>query len=101
MMAEIYSCALLTVARQCNDKNPQSVSSLSAPIHRIETPQSSIPVFARLAIPHIGDGFPYVNVVEFPLFKRGWIYQERLLSRRTLHVSDRELSWMCREKSAC
>jgi hypothetical protein len=35
-----------------------------------------------------------------PLMKRGWVFQERLLSPRYLHFG-RELVWECAESSAC
>ncbi|PVH75737.1 HET-domain-containing protein [Cadophora sp. DSE1049] len=32
-----------------------------------------------------------------PLFKRGWVFQERLLSRRTLHFDKGRIAWDCQE----
>jgi hypothetical protein len=40
-------------------------------------------------------------VFGFPLTGRGWVYQERLLSRRVLHFTDYELVWECREALSC
>ncbi|KAF2428863.1 HET-domain-containing protein, partial [Tothia fuscella] len=37
----------------------------------------------------------------FPLLKRAWIYQERLLSPRILHFTHHELLWECLEGSIC
>jgi hypothetical protein len=37
----------------------------------------------------------------FPLLRRGWVYQERLLSPRVLHFTSHELYWECREGSYC
>jgi Heterokaryon incompatibility protein (HET) len=37
----------------------------------------------------------------FPLFTRGWVYQERKLSRRTLYCNRGELSFECGEVSRC
>lgn len=36
-----------------------------------------------------------------PLLSRGWVYQERLMSRRNLHFVGRELSWECAEAINC
>ncbi|KKY19070.1 putative het domain-containing protein [Diplodia seriata] len=36
-----------------------------------------------------------------PLLQRGWVFQERLLSRRTLHCTASELVWECRERTWC
>ncbi|KAK0659004.1 hypothetical protein DIS24_g4224 [Lasiodiplodia hormozganensis] len=36
-----------------------------------------------------------------PLLQRGWVFQERLLSRRTLHCTASELVWECRACTWC
>lgn len=36
-----------------------------------------------------------------PIFKRGWVLQERLLAPRVVHFGPEELSWECREASDC
>lgn len=36
-----------------------------------------------------------------PGFKRGWISQEQLLSRRVVHFTEEELVWDCREAITC
>lgn len=36
-----------------------------------------------------------------PAIERAWIFQERLLSPRNLHLGKRELLWECRERLAC
>lgn len=38
---------------------------------------------------------------KLPLLTRGWIFQERLLSRRVLHFGDTELFWECMEGVSC
>jgi hypothetical protein len=37
----------------------------------------------------------------FPLTQRGWVFQERLLSRRILHFGKHELIWECNETLWC
>lgn len=36
-----------------------------------------------------------------PLNSRAWVSQERQLSRRTMHFSDRQLFWECYKKTTC
>jgi hypothetical protein len=36
-----------------------------------------------------------------PLNSRGWVLQERLLSRRIIHFSDQQVFWECRVDMAC
>ncbi|KAH7163396.1 heterokaryon incompatibility protein-domain-containing protein [Dactylonectria estremocensis] len=37
----------------------------------------------------------------FPLTKRGWVFQEHILSRRFLHFGARELVWECHSRTHC
>lgn len=41
------------------------------------------------------------NIVGAPLNKRGWVVQERLLSRRTLHFGREQIAWDCQTVQAC
>ena len=41
------------------------------------------------------------NIVEGPLNQRGWVVQERLLSRRTLHFGREQIAWDCYTLQAC
>ena len=36
-----------------------------------------------------------------PLQRRGWVFQERMLSRRVVHFMEQELWWECRESFLC
>lgn len=44
-----------------------------------------------------------INPFQFasPLNMRGWVLQERLFSSRTLHFSDNEMVWECKESLNC
>jgi hypothetical protein len=62
-------------------------------------------IYARLHLTHqdplIMSGAFLGQSPKLPFFKRGWIFQERLLSPRVLHFSPEELSWECLEETAC
>jgi hypothetical protein len=57
------------------------------------------------------DGFNYeiharpminhMDQAQFPLLKRGWVFQERLLAPRVLHFGPQELWWECLEHVDC
>ncbi|KAH9871969.1 hypothetical protein J1614_006228 [Plenodomus biglobosus] len=54
------------------------------------------------------DGKPYnfhcrekISSRDMPLAKRGWTYQERLLSNRIIHFTKEELVWECNERCVC
>lgn len=46
------------------------------------------------------DNKVYEDIIEAPLHKRGWVFQERLLAPRTLHFGKKQIYWECREKVA-
>ncbi|KAF6228975.1 hypothetical protein HO133_007088 [Letharia lupina] len=41
------------------------------------------------------------NIDNAPLTRRAWVVQERLLSRRVIHFSQRQIFWECRERQTC
>jgi hypothetical protein len=41
------------------------------------------------------------HVLEGPLNKRGWVMQERVLSRRTIYFTDKQTYWECGEGVRC
>ncbi|KAL2875632.1 hypothetical protein SGCOL_009093 [Colletotrichum sp. CLE4] len=59
----------------------------------------------RQTVPHFfssdASGEPNYSPGDFPLLNRGWVFQERLLSPRILHLGDVEMAWECNEVCAC
>ncbi|KAF4785035.1 hypothetical protein HER10_EVM0001993 [Colletotrichum scovillei] len=59
----------------------------------------------RRTVPHFfssdASGEPNYSLGDFPLLNRGWVFQERLLSPRILHLGDVEMAWECNEVCAC
>jgi hypothetical protein len=47
------------------------------------------------------DDFWVEMISNTPLFRRGWVHQERLLSPRILHFGAKQLSWECSQCRAC
>jgi hypothetical protein len=87
-MAAVYGNAAFTIAA---DLAPDSSS-------RILTPRDVPPRFdfgtgtksLVLFLERCWDQMQYM-----PLFKRGWAYQERILSTRVLHFLDNQVAWEC------
>lgn len=44
---------------------------------------------------------PHVMSLEEPLTRRGWAFQERILSARIVHFTHQELIWECKTKRYC
>lgn len=58
-------------------------------------------VYVRPDVPHIMYPKHFPHRRYFPLLTRAWVYQERLLSPRVLHVTDMELFFECNTTAVC
>lgn len=105
-MADIYSNAFFTVAATCNNKCQESLfSSTPAEFQPIEiAKQDGNTVCIRRKIPHPWSHHRLDRAEQrkiFPLLSRGWVYQERLLSKRFIHFTKCEIQWECMEGKFC
>ncbi len=95
-MEDVFSSAYCTIAAS------SARSSLEGFIHN-RKPRSC--VIARkqdrtFYLCKAMDNFRY-DVEEAPLNKRGWVLQERALSRRTIHYTFNQVYWECGEGVHC
>jgi hypothetical protein len=96
-MANVYSSAVFTIAASratgaadgCFSEADSRYCGDEVVAHLEDG--STFPVWIRRPIDH--------NT--WPLLKRAWVMQERLLSRRIIHFSNEELVWECMEQSIC
>ncbi|KAK4458532.1 heterokaryon incompatibility protein-domain-containing protein, partial [Cladorrhinum samala] len=95
LMAAIYTHSILTIAAS---HAPSSASSLVSSLSSTAIEIASFTVHAHLATKHL-PRLP--NPTTFPLLTRGWVYQERLLSRRVVHFGPDELAWECHSGIQC
>lgn len=56
---------------------------------------------ARMTFISVKNNLWGTEVTESPLNRRAWVLQERLLSRRNLHFTKREVFWECPERACC
>ena len=98
-MADIYSRSYLTIAASfsgdCNAgflKEPLPVIR-GREVTGLEEVGLTDKLFVRTG--------PYNNCKDFPLTKRAWVYQERLLSPRVLHFTNSEIFWECNTATTC
>jgi len=72
-----------------------------------DTEEGNYKIFVRHALHVAHDHFTrtmdYAHTIEHasPLLSRGWVFQERLLSSRTLHFHAEELIWECASGISC
>jgi hypothetical protein len=102
-MANIYRNAYVTLAASASD-GPNGgcyTSENGASVHRVGDPVAVVKyadgmeseLFARRKFDH--------KSIQFPLLKRGWVYQERMLSARMLHFVGEEVVWECGRLLEC
>lgn len=106
-MASVYSNARLTLAAaSASDSRGGLFSKVPIPEkRRVDTTGISIGdrnLYVRRVLPHfVNDELSWLDYGQFPLLDRGWVLQERLLSRRILYFSEHELLWECMECAWC
>ncbi|KIW02620.1 uncharacterized protein PV09_06065 [Verruconis gallopava] len=96
LMSSIYanSCLTLAATGSSSDDGGLFFRHPKATFHGISKVGSEYKVHARPVIDHMDDA-------QFPLFKRAWVFQERLLAPRVLHFGRQEMWWECMETVDC
>ncbi|KAF1978831.1 HET-domain-containing protein [Bimuria novae-zelandiae CBS 107.79] len=101
-MASIYAQAYVTLAAT---KSSDSSGGFHPELSAAPDPLS-YKFFKNLRNPftlHVvrsGDHSKYFRE-DLPLLKRAWVFQERLLSRRTVHFADQEMYYECNTGTSC
>ncbi|UPK91972.1 hypothetical protein LCI18_002907 [Fusarium solani-melongenae] len=112
-MAQVYANAYVTIFA---DAAPDSTSGFLDPPSRDATPRFNVPFKTQ----DLEEGVLHIRTRGFlaeelpfhtwttkggkgrsKLSTRGWVFQERLLSPRTLHFSRNEMAWECRSVCEC
>jgi hypothetical protein len=98
-MSAIYENSYITLAASTSPGAYYGCFVRSDHVSRIKTFWNSAnqpyEVHCRVPLPRV-DGIP-----EPPLQQRGWVFQERLLSKRIVHFMYDELYWECMRGSTC
>jgi hypothetical protein len=98
-MAGIYESAKLTLAASCAENSDEDmfstprISEIGVKLEGLGRFGVTDDIFVRVLAPH--------RLEVFPLLRRAWAYQERLLSPRYLHFSPVELIWECNTRIFC
>jgi hypothetical protein len=124
-MSEVYNNAILNIAATGTPNSSAGLfrerihgqgfrdlvhsksGTLKKALETIEIPISggAAPIFSRVSHDRshevlYGD-MEYFRTPMEPLLSRAWVFQERLLSRRTLHFGGSEILWECRSDCFC
>lgn len=103
-MAQIYMNSYMTLsATTAKDDSAGCFRYNQIATHPIrDSPWSQNPsIHVREKLRHWTDHAAATFKDRFPLLTRGWVFQERVLSARTLHFCDQELVWECAETTTC
>jgi hypothetical protein len=102
-MGEIYYHGICNIAATAAANGSDGLFFSRNPI-TIRPIQANIPSTSssrRSKFIIIDDELWMRSVERSPLCQRGWVYQERLLSPRTLHFGASQIYWECRTHSCC
>lgn len=100
-MAGIYENAYITIAATHSQDSDRGMFSVEQPKPLVKHPQiyvrDILPQFPRM----YGDmqtqyGLDAIEMEEWPLLSRAWVYQERRLSRRIAHFARCQVYWGCK-----
>ncbi|KAK8137310.1 hypothetical protein PG984_005250 [Apiospora sp. TS-2023a] len=110
-MADIYEGSYITIAATDSAngdggcyRHHQPKNSDHNPIWYTTEDGEGLPVFSRQPHQHFKMNLESIEAPkgnDFPLLRRGWALQERLLSPRVLHFCHRELLFECRAGNQC
>ncbi|KAI0101350.1 heterokaryon incompatibility protein-domain-containing protein [Nemania sp. FL0031] len=102
-MASIYENSYLTVAATKSGSGSGGCFSTASPEYKamqLNCEDNNGLLHSIYVRRNLHDNYE-VGPGNNPLLKRGWVFQERLLSPRVLHFGMQELLWECRDAVEC
>lgn len=105
-MTSTYRDAAITIAATTATDSTKSLYSYTSPESwgkEVDTHSGTQIIRSPLPHPDWTQDTPNTgsDCFIFPLLYRGWVFQERLLSSRTLHFAKDELVWECMTTTSC
>ncbi|OAL40358.1 hypothetical protein AYO20_00094 [Fonsecaea nubica] len=95
-VGSIYENALITIAASKSKEGCQGCYSRTDARHLARLLDGSKDVYVRLKPPSYPVHDFHLDLDNFPLLDRAWVYQEMHLSVRVLHFCSQEVMWSCR-----
>jgi hypothetical protein len=105
LMADIYRNAYITLAAGASEDDNgglfQDPEEKYFNLHSfvVTDGNAKSEIHMRRCLPHPDEDWPIGP--KLPLMSRGWVFQERLLSKRFLCFARNEILWECQEDVAC
>ncbi|OAL29875.1 hypothetical protein AYO22_01781 [Fonsecaea multimorphosa] len=95
-VGSIYENAVITIAASKSKEGCQGCYSTTDPRHLARLVEKRSDVYVRLKPPSYPVHDFHLDLENFPLLDRAWVYQEMHLSVRVLHFCAQEVMWSCR-----
>ncbi|KIW34254.1 uncharacterized protein PV07_01045 [Cladophialophora immunda] len=96
-VGSIYENALITIAASKSKEGCQGCYTTTDARHLARLVDGSKDVYVRLKPPSYPVHEVHLDLENFPLLDRAWVYQEMHLSVRVLHFCSQEVMWSCRQ----
>jgi hypothetical protein len=104
-MAKIYQNSYLTIAATAAASDTTGCFGHSIDIsveHRVcGNSEHDLNLSFRRKLDHWGVPVNSRAISSYPLLTRGWAFQERILSARTIHFCKNEIVWECNQTISC
>jgi hypothetical protein len=95
-MASIYETSYITIAASWSHNSTGGCfTSIQDTYYYEEQSLGHSGLYARRVPPPFPDGSSYSGRADWPLLKRGWVFQERILVPRIVHYAKHQLYWEC------
>ncbi|KAK7978609.1 HET domain-containing protein [Apiospora saccharicola] len=101
-MGRIYANAFITIAATKSKDGTGGCYVSRSPGHVNARPIQDGRIYVREQMPYfkLREGMPFFklgrrHMLQAHLLKRGWVYQEMMLSPRVLHFCEQDISWNC------
>lgn len=101
-MASIYAHSYVTLAATMHPNAYGGLYTETSPASKM-SPLTILDGYDRPIVLYVQEDLDHDDFYteSYPLMKRAWVFQERLLSPRTIHFTDQELYFECRAKQTC
>ena len=99
-MEDVFSSAYCTIAASCASGTTDGFLKPRPKRHCVAIDTQMSTKASRIYICEAIDNFR-CDVEQGELSKRGWVYQERALSRRTIHFTKKQVYWECGKGARC
>jgi hypothetical protein len=97
-MSDIYQNGLITIAASGASDSAKGIFVQSHQSYRGESLPGHPGLYVRRTLPNPNSHVAAVVKAEWPLFTRGWVFQELTLSPRIIHFGPQDVGWQCQHK---